>query len=293
MIRFISTPCPVCGSQTKSCCATNDGLHICRGIPNEGWRRLKSCDNGFSVYRKESFCKENTPKFLTESKNKKPYINWNFLAEKYKKNLKNSHRDFLSQKIGVPDCFDLFDIGIKDHDKKMVFTIPERDESGITGISLRYEGEEVIKIGIKGSKRGLCFPKQFPNDGIIYVVEGFTDCAAMTAAGINCIGRPTNVGGSEYIAKICKNREVIVLGENDWRLCKTCHGRGCKDCHKTGAIFPGLDGATVVSRKMSKILGRKIDFQMPPKGYKDVREFLISLNCPWEERGKQLINSLV
>ena len=33
-------PCPVCGAGTKSCSATADGLHLCRGEPGPGWREL-------------------------------------------------------------------------------------------------------------------------------------------------------------------------------------------------------------------------------------------------------------
>ena len=28
-----SNPCPVCGSASKGCSATGDGLHFCRGTP--------------------------------------------------------------------------------------------------------------------------------------------------------------------------------------------------------------------------------------------------------------------
>jgi hypothetical protein len=48
-----SKPCPVCGSGTKNCSQTADGLHLCRGEPQEGWKCVsKSADSaGFRHYR--------------------------------------------------------------------------------------------------------------------------------------------------------------------------------------------------------------------------------------------------
>ena len=46
-------PCPVCGSGTKNCSATGDGLHLCRGEPGTGWRSVtRDADAaGFGHYR--------------------------------------------------------------------------------------------------------------------------------------------------------------------------------------------------------------------------------------------------
>jgi hypothetical protein len=290
MIRFISTQCPVCSSTTKGCCATDNGLHICRGSPLSGWKRLKSCDNGFSAYRRqEDFNETSRPVF---QKKPQPVINWDALVERYKRNINKKNKQFLSSRLGVPDCFDLFNIGIVNNKTGEYYTIPERDVSGYIGVSLRQESDKTIKSCVTGSKRGLCVPDSFFNSvGPVYIVEGFSDCAAMVAAGINCIGRPSNVGGSDMVADICAGREVIVVGENDWRLCRQCSGVGCSNCNYIGSIFPGLVGAYTVSKKLaSKKI--KSSFLMPPKGYKDCRDFLVSLNCKWSEKKSIIINSM-
>lgn len=288
----MSTPCPVCGSTTKACCATDDGLHLCRGNPVEGWKKLKSCDNGFIVYRRRESCKENAPVFLTEKK-ENPKIDWVPVVKKYTKRLDSFHRNLLSTRLKIPDNFDLFDVGVRVYNGKSAFTIPEQDKDGFTGISLRYEGEVVTKTMITGSRRGLCFPKTLMDmPDPVFVVEGFTDCAAMVSAGLTCIGRPSNVGGADMIAGLCRGRSIVVVGENDWRLCKVCSGMGCITCGNKGDLFPGKDGVDKVAKKLLRILGKNVSKTMPPKGFKDVRDFLTSLDSPWSERGKILIDNM-
>lgn len=52
--RFsVGQPCPVCGSGTKSCSATDDGLHFCRGEAGDGWYKLGEDDTGFGHYRRD------------------------------------------------------------------------------------------------------------------------------------------------------------------------------------------------------------------------------------------------
>ncbi|WP_171475045.1 hypothetical protein [Frigoriglobus tundricola] len=47
-----------------------------------------------------------------------------------------------------------------------------------------------------GSKRGLTLPTGWRDrPGPVFVVEGPTDAAALTAAGLAAVGRPSNAGG--------------------------------------------------------------------------------------------------
>ena len=102
----------------------------------------------------------------------------------------------------------------------------------------------------------------------VFVVEGFTDCAAMVSAGLTCIGRPSNVGGADMIAGLCRGRSIVVVGENDWRLCKVCSGMGCITCGNKGDLFPGKDGVDKVAKKLLRILGK---MSVKPCHQKDLR----------------------
>ncbi len=44
-------PCPVCGTNSKNCYATDDGLHFCGGIPGPGWHKIGEDEHDFGNYR--------------------------------------------------------------------------------------------------------------------------------------------------------------------------------------------------------------------------------------------------
>lgn len=290
MIKYTSSPCPVCSSTTKGCGAIPDGLHFCRGNADGHWKLVKKCDNGFSCYRKSD-------QIIRGKKNDekgRSFIDWTYKVNKYKSRMTKELSEKLSLRLRIPDYFDRFNVGVVYADKEHIkYAIPEYDEKRVVGINVRIEANETSKIMIKGSNRGVVYPADFHGrNDIVYVVEGFTDTAACYAAGLLAIGRPNNAGGSKIISSLVNNRKVILVGENDWRLCKECQGRGCIQCNDKGYLFPGKEGAELVAGRLSKLLKRKIDWVMPPNGFKDVREYLVSLDGEWKERGKKLVNNL-
>ena len=134
---------------------------------------------------------------------------------------------------------------------------------------------------MKGSKCGLTIPCQWhERQGALFCVEGFTDTAAMTAAGLSAIGRANNQHGAELVAVLLRgwptDRNIVIVGEND---------------QKPNGDWPGKTGAETVARKLAELLGRSIHVALPPESVKDVREWLTAAargETPWPERGAEL-----
>jgi hypothetical protein len=137
---------------------------------------------------------------------------------------------------------------------------PECDGQGrIIGLGLRWPGGH--KGQLPGSRRGLTLPEGCRDlaDPVI-VVEGPSDVIAGRLLGLNVIGRPNNSGGAESIAQLCRNRRVIILGEND---------------RKPDGAWPGKSGAQAVARKLESISQRPVPVAFPPGHAKDLRNWLL------------------
>jgi len=52
-------------------------------------------------------------------------------------------------------------------------------------------------------------------EGVIAVVEGFTDTATAFDLGLVGVGKPSAEGGNKLLKLLVKNREVIIVGDND------------------------------------------------------------------------------
>jgi hypothetical protein len=90
------------------------------------------------------------------------------------------------------------------------FSFPEVDAAGRAVGLLRRFGKLLPdgknKRTMRGGRRGLTLPvgwREMP--GPVLVVEGPTDAAAMTAAGLAAIGRPSNSGGVRALAELLKD----------------------------------------------------------------------------------------
>ena len=93
----------------------------------------------------------------------------------------------------------------------------------------------------------------------ILIAEGASDVLAGRAMGLNVIGRPSNTGGVEQGAQACRNRQVIVLGEND---------------RKPDGRWPGREGAELVARNLEAAWDRPVPVAFPPEGIKDLRDWV-------------------
>jgi hypothetical protein len=142
------------------------------------------------------------------------------------------------------------------------WTFAEYDsQDRIVGVGLRWPAGH--KGQLAGGRRGLILPADWRDlpDPVI-VAEGPSDVLAGRAVGLNVIGRPSNSGGSELLAQVCRHRQVIILGENDRRQ----DGR-----------WPGKDGAEAVARKLEADWCRPVPVAYPPPDRKDLRTWIVGL----------------
>ena len=255
-----AAPCAVCGSPSKGCSRTADGLHLCRGKPADpaqwrtlkngkpdgsGFRLLRHKDDNRHTHNGRGARRKSEPK-LAEKK-----IDWAVRAKQYARGVSDGCRAALAANLKLPEealrCFGEDQIGARGRSVKdgWEWTIPERNGRGeILGIAIRHE-KEVTKNGQKttksfdtpGGHRGLCYRSglNFDHedfDGPLLLVEGFSDAAAACFVGIDALGRPASGGGLEHLVVACRGvpdgREIILCGEND---------------EKENGDWPGRDGA--------------------------------------------------
>lgn len=142
------------------------------------------------------------------------------------------------------------------------YVFPETDSAGqVVGLSLRTEdGRQGSPSGEKGARRGVVVSSSFASSsGLVLVVEGASDVAALLTLGLMGVGRPSNVGGVDDLASLLPDHEVLVVGEND---------------KKPTNKWPGREGAIAVASGLAREWGRPVSWCMPPAGFKDVREYL-------------------
>ena len=116
--------------------------------------------------------------------------------------------------------------------------------------------------------------------GPCYIVEGASDVAAGLTIGLCTVGRPSNLGGVEYLVKLLAgfDREIIVMGERDQKphdqladKMQVGHEEDCMGCHR---CWPGLYGAERTSEALRERLKRPVAFAFPPGRAKDVRAYV-------------------
>lgn len=147
------------------------------------------------------------------------------------------------------------------------WTIPERDpQERVVGLQRRYRTGD--KRQLPGGRRGLLLARGWREQpGPIYLPEGFTDTAALIAAGFCAVGRPSATGGLVDLIELLtpEHREIVVLGENDAHPAQG--GRPAR--------WPGRDGALTLQASLCQALGRDdIQVMLPPPEFKDIRAYL-------------------
>jgi hypothetical protein len=273
-------PCPVCEKPDWCLIAPDGSACLCQRVESG-----KRCGDAGWLHR---LAEPVPPPAKAKPSKPKPRRDWPAQAERFAANLgeHSELRERLAEKLGLPpEALESFTLGMNGYSAgKAEFTIPERDGEGrIVGIATRIEakGMKPEKKALTGSKRGLTLRQGWEaNPGPVLIVEGFTDTAALTAAGLCAVGRASAMQGAELLAVLLadwpEERGIIVVGDNDE------HGAG-------------LDGAVRVARKLSGLLRRPVPFAMPPEGSKDVRQWLTDPargETPWHERGAELLRHL-
>lgn len=117
--------------------------------------------------------------------------------------------------------------------------------------SVRYlEGSGYLhRLRDVGDSRGVASPI-LSSDKPVVIVEGASDVLAAMDSGFVSVGRPSADGGGKFLAKLLKDRDILVIGEND-----------------SGAGERGMEGAA----KKLQLVCKSVRCVMPPSIHKDWR----------------------
>ena len=275
-----SNPCPVCEKPDWCLVAPDGSAAICTRVESG-----KRCGEAGWLHRLAESAPTRPP-----TPTKKPTgapTDWPALAATFAANLDADHRKELAAKLALPadapDALPLLGFN-SDDSGGPCFTFPEFDAAGnVVGILRRFK--DGTKKAMHGGKRGLTLPTGWRDrPGPVFVVEGPTDAAALTAAGLSAVGRPSNAGGVKLLAELFRDRDadrdILIVGEND---------------RKPDGAWPGRAGALSVARGLVGALRRSVRWALPPTDAKDVRDWLTAdarAAVPWNERGADLRDRL-
>lgn len=270
-------PCPICG-KVDWCCVSADGQAALCGRSSDvpaGWRAIKKAKDGRTVYSCGVQRGRTSRPAAARPVGEAPR-DYSALAERCRADLTEAQRAALARELGVrADA--LSDVGLgwltaeglcELHAgggdgwtcETGAYTVPERDGRGrVVGLSLRAPN------GAKGypcgARRGLVVPAGLADlGGPVLAVKGASDVAACLSLGLAGVGRPSNVGGSDEIAELLREREVLVVGERDER----------------DGGWPGRDGTVRVAGCLASAWRRPVSWTMPPAQAKDMRAWLCS-----------------
>ncbi len=286
--EFKREACPICG-HTGWCGRREDGLVLCkrppmpREVPGFIFRGMASdSTTGMYVEAGREFTNGRgnranarpSPRETASSKGEKVRSEW--LGENYPRlvaQLTTERRQALADELKLPvSALDALSIGWwpdrrwwnpetrQEEGEPGCWTFPECDSLGrVIGLGLRWPAGH--KGQLAGGRRGLILPTGWGefSDPVI-VAEGPSDVLAGRAVGLSIIGRPSNGGGADLLAQACRDRRVIVLGEND---------------RKPDGRWPGKEGAEVVARKLEAAWGRPVPVALPPEEAKDLRAWFV------------------
>lgn len=272
--------CPVCGK--GDWCLVGDHAAICSRVES----RDRRGEAGWLHHLRDKPVVKPKPQ-------PKPARDWRAEAERLAKGLSADKRAGLAGRLGLPagglDCFPLLGFLKGNERRPGCYTFPEVDGAGrVVGIACRYADGKAF---LPGGLRGLSVPAGFDPAvcEVVFVVEGPTDVAALRAAGLWAVGRPSNVSGvvalGQLLAGVPERGRIVVVGEND---------------EKADQDWPGLTGAGAVAEALAAALLRRpgtrrfpVLWAVTPDGIKDTRAWLTGRTEPWAERGKVLAGKLL
>lgn len=259
-----ATKCPVCNSDSW-CTYTSDGNAVkCMRVQSDN-----PCESGGWFH----FDKQLDVDRTTTAPEPPPRVDAEPLAKEFYEAEEAQWTRFeLAEQLGVTvESLELLRVGCgwDTHDGQRFASFPSRDATGkIVGITRRYR--DGSKKTFRGTTNGLFYsPNWQKTPGVVLILEGGSDVAAALSMGICAIGRPSNVGGTTEIKQMLagKNRQVIVVGENDEKPHKRgIHDYCPKDCPGCMHCFPGMYGAKHTANQLG------VKYCMPPKCCKDFRE---------------------
>lgn len=211
-----SKPCVICG-KPDWCGFTSDGVSRCMRVMDvvPGYERFKTDINGGTVYKPDGLKQETYTYQKKIAVKPKPVLSFLSANMKFKESLTDARLKTISEQLNIESEF-LKDVGIGWCAPQQAYTFPMSNQNmEIVGIRTRHlDGS---KRAIKGSRQGIfmTFADARIFQDPIVVCEGPTDTAALLQLGFNAIGRPSALGGREILLDILKDREVVIVSDND------------------------------------------------------------------------------
>lgn len=282
-------PCPVC-DKPDNCKVSPDGSAAWCGRISEGSVRQNNGGQFLHILRDRRDAidwRRRNPKSKVEpSPKSKSSKDWERVA----------HAAFCHPNAGAKRCelgvllgvdvtpLERLSVGWVGHPNTSYWSFPERDATGrIIGINRRFRDGKKRNLG----PRGLTFdPDGWMHSDAdpehIYLVEGGSDTATLLTLGLAAVGRPSNVGGVNFLVELLrpvpKDQIIVVVGEQDRKLHESLpqsqRARHKPDCAGCSVCWPGWYGATRTAEQLAIQLNRRIAWTFPPNGAKDAREWL-------------------
>ncbi len=259
------SPCEICGKDDW-CARAEDGVARCMRAsdPPPGWSMVKRCDDGGVVCRQSV---DGLPPGAETVQHDAPPRDWVHEASDFSRAITPERLLALAGTLGVlPDSLETISVGW--HAPRGCWTFPECDGDGrVIGIALRLS--DGSKNFIKHGRRGLVVPSklaQLPDP--VFIVEGPSDVAAAVTLGVAAVGRPNNRGGVEHLARLLRDRKIIIVGEFD---------------PKPDGSWPGRDGAQAVAGNLATKWKKALRWALMPDNAKDVRSWLGGQNIDLHE----------
>ncbi len=243
-------PCPIC-ERPDWCSVSEDGKTICCMRTESA----KECNSGgwFHVLGEPVKYKPAIKKHQV-----KPVLDFIQAATQYVENMTGCGS--LAKELGVSiRSLERLDVGWNGQG----YTFPMRDgRERIIGIRIRSSRG---KWAVKGSRNGIFWPERVysGSDWSLVICEGPTDCAALLDMGFDAVGRPSCLGGVDYVVDFLKGRrrDVIIMADKD----------EAKERPDGSVWYPGQEGAARLSKVILPIV-RSLRVVKPPF-HKDIREW--------------------
>jgi hypothetical protein len=283
----VAHPCVICGKADWCARDISGNVAICRRMdrhPTYGAGTAKRDKNGAQYWK--YFLVPSVNGASRRTGKLAAVVNWSAEVERLAAALTVDDRGRLAEALALPtESLGVLLIGFRADDPDgPCWTFPEVDADGrVIGITRRWANG--TKKAMSGGCRGLTVPAGWRDRaGPLLLPEGPTDTLALTAAGLCAVGRPSNMGGVDHLARLLagwpRDRGIIVVGEYDG---------------KSDGRWPGREGAERTAAALAEKLGRPVSWKLPPAGAKDVRAWLarrVADVTDWPVAGAELLTTL-
>lgn len=258
-----ANPCPICGKPDWCLVHRTGDAAICPRIEDGHDRDLGEAGYLHKLRGDRRVC---LPASLPHRKIERPRetgLNWKDTHRRYRDHASLEWVAHVAEALGVePACLLRMEIG----NNGSAATFPMCNSRGeIVGIRIRaMDGR---KWAEKGSLNGVFIPQGLGEDGLFFICEGPTDCAALLGFGFDVIGRASCNTCFAPSIQLAQGRDAVIVSDTDG---------------------PGKLYADKLGKEMAMNRGIKSVRIWYPPAKKDVRDWI----C-FAEPTREIINAVV